>query len=742
MEGGESVADQLTKEVAAWRVAYRRRVADLGQADAGIQLVEVNARRRIVSLTIGVDERSLVVRFTDKFEPMRTGQLRVECGPGGASAAGAGDEGLQELCDHVNGLLAKEGSYHGQHKFLRTALSSLLTELADAYTDGEAGAAMPAPMAAVARSETGRQVRDLWSHARLDASAHAAKRRVLSELEELPGLDPTARVRLVDDNPFHWHVEMAGFPPGGAEGEGMGAGGAAAAATGGLPGTLGGDLAACGREHLDLEVRFPPSYPADPPIVRLVRPILVPFTGRASSGAFALPVLMTRGWDESRDVALILRELRGSLLKYGARVDVARGGAESEYPLDSFLASHIYIHDRDPTTSVGAGGGGGGGGSGGSGREGGGGKGGRGTRGTRNVNEFQQSYTVVSRTFGREVMGLGPRLGPRFEAGNKVLMPQSALTGMEAAGKRALDDEWVSGAATCFELATKAGIRAYCGCLEFTSPEEDLVIVPDWLLADMFGTEGMTVTARSVELPKVSQVTLQPHSDDWTRVQETAGMDGKLFLQEALKHHTTLAKGSTVRLSARPPHIAAAAGDDDDDSAFTSFAFTVVDIVPDMPACRIWTEFFEDLPVSITDAVVFKDEKVRDEAAARRLYKEHQKRQQQRQGRQHGGVAAAAAAAAAVSTDPNALRKREQALTALREERGNGSGGDGSESKGGGGHGAAADRAAAGASAIAGVDVDMVPWLKELAHSGTLRPDDMPLLDQDFIMQNLGAILV
>lgn len=86
----------------------------------------------------------------------------------------------------------------------------------------------------------------------------------------------------------------------------------------------------------------------------------------------------------------------------------------------------------------------------------------------------------MSGSFAEQV--LDARLPPSFVSGNKVLLPPGALHAMQSDAQQQDDLDWLeaSGGLT-FELCTAAGLRTYCGVLEFSAPEDNVVVVPDWV---------------------------------------------------------------------------------------------------------------------------------------------------------------------------------------------------------------------------------------------------------------------
>jgi ubiquitin-conjugating enzyme E2 Q len=127
----------------------------------------------------------------------------------------------------------------------------------------------------------------------------------------------------------------------------------------GLGGTLVVDLARWARmvkkpEALVLEVRFPSSYPRDPPFVRVVRPRFAAYTGHVTAGGSICTELLTSsGWRCDMTVSSMLRtvcegfrdgdgriQFEGSL--YGNDYELV----EAEVAFDRALLTHGWRAPR------------------------------------------------------------------------------------------------------------------------------------------------------------------------------------------------------------------------------------------------------------------------------------------------------------------------------------------------------------------------------------------------------------
>jgi len=91
-----------------------------------------------------------------------------------------------------------------------------------------------------------------------------------------------------------------------------------------------------------------------------------------------------------------------------------------------------------------------------------------------------------------------------------------------------------------FELKTKTNVSTYCGVLEFTAPENN-IIVPYWLFESLQTTEGAKIDIRCVKLKQGSKVKIQPHSKDFYKIE-----DHKTVMEQSLMNFAALTEGHSV----------------------------------------------------------------------------------------------------------------------------------------------------------------------------------------------------
>lgn len=110
---------------------------------------------------------------------------------------------------------------------------------------------------------------------------------------------------------------------------------------------LGQDLAELPNyDHLDLEFKFPSSYPCEPPVVRFLAPSIR--GGHVTiSGAICMELLTAAGWSPVNSIDVVCIQIRALLLAGNARVDVARPHNTSRYTLEGALrdlSSIVFSH--------------------------------------------------------------------------------------------------------------------------------------------------------------------------------------------------------------------------------------------------------------------------------------------------------------------------------------------------------------------------------------------------------------
>eukprot|EP00928_Gymnodinium_smaydae_P045370 TRINITY_DN30259_c0_g1_i1.p1 TRINITY_DN30259_c0_g1~~TRINITY_DN30259_c0_g1_i1.p1 ORF type:complete len:830 (+),score=229.18 TRINITY_DN30259_c0_g1_i1:54-2492(+) len=338
------------------------------------------------------------------------------------------------------------------------------------------------------------------------ARGDAARRRLLAELKraESRAQDLAGKVRIVvhDDEAEVWSLEFS-YEESCA---------------------LGADLAEHARRsgtaaHLALEIRFPPLFPADPPVLCVLRPRLLgqpteededgsstPCAATADSvpvtfgGICCLPELSlaSGAWRPDLDLAGLLLDVRERFLRGGARLDM---GSIREYVAPS-AELNLNVTMALPTVA-------------------------------RCVSRFPVAKLEKAAMVFPELAVVPP---------GRVVLPHECATevyqrafGMGGNG---------GGGAVHVEVKNLAtGGRAYVGLAEAFVPQDSVVFVPSWLLRQLFLREGDEVRVRVVSLPLCAFVRLQPHSRDFY---DGVGEDARLALQLALAPLPALTTGLSV----------------------------------------------------------------------------------------------------------------------------------------------------------------------------------------------------
>ncbi|KAL6076408.1 Ubiquitin fusion degradation protein 1 [Balamuthia mandrillaris] len=123
---------------------------------------------------------------------------------------------------------------------------------------------------------------------------------------------------------------------------------------------------------------------------------------------------------------------------------------------------------------------------------------------------------------------------PNLEKGDKVLLPSSALMELSL---RQIEFPIV------LQLRNPANNKlAYCGVLEFSSPEQHCC-VPFWMKEALELEEGQRIHLRTVNVPKGTYAKLQPLTDAFYHLD-----DPKAVLESLLRGYTCLKEQNTFQL--------------------------------------------------------------------------------------------------------------------------------------------------------------------------------------------------
>lgn len=124
---------------------------------------------------------------------------------------------------------------------------------------------------------------------------------------------------------------------------------------------------------------------------------------------------------------------------------------------------------------------------------------------------------------------------PNLEAGDKVIMPPSALDRLAF-----LHIQYPM----LFELHNDATDRiSHCGVLEFIA-EEGMIYMPYWMMQNMLLKEGDIVRVKNATLPKGTYVKLQPHTMDFLDISNP-----KAILETTLRNFSCLTTGDSIMVA-------------------------------------------------------------------------------------------------------------------------------------------------------------------------------------------------
>eukprot|EP01121_Diplochlamys_sp_Union-15-3_P015571 TRINITY_DN5175_c0_g1_i1.p1 TRINITY_DN5175_c0_g1~~TRINITY_DN5175_c0_g1_i1.p1 ORF type:complete len:128 (+),score=24.26 TRINITY_DN5175_c0_g1_i1:176-559(+) len=91
------------------------------------------------------------------------------------------------------------------------------------------------------------------------------------------------------------------------------------------------DLDKLKKKYIVLHIRFPPTYPFEPPFVRVIRPRFVYRTGHVTiGGSICTELLTNKGWTPANTIEAVIMSIRSQFMEGGARLDLANKRDYSE----------------------------------------------------------------------------------------------------------------------------------------------------------------------------------------------------------------------------------------------------------------------------------------------------------------------------------------------------------------------------------------------------------------------------
>lgn len=372
-------------------------------------------------------------------------------------------------------------------------------------------------------------------------------RKTLEALLQAKSQGATVKVTHVSQL-FRWHVEL-GFGP----------------SDGSMFQTLqehrkrhGGDAV------LRLELLFEQGFPVKPPVLRVVGPVLRLNTFPIDHG-FVVSKELNAGFAACATgveggVTSVLLSLRDMLIAAGAEVDV-----RNPCDYDRGLFHKVRARLAKPWLSA-----------------------------TAPPADFSRELCAWSGDYARGVLGLDIKLPPNFESGNKILMPEMPplLTG---------------GAARVLELipvdstADRIPVSLPCGFFGPSAPG-GTAILPMHMQQALHLPQGSRVLVRTIELPKISRITLRALHYDWM---EACPVPIQPFLRTAIQRWACFSQGEIVRLRVTKDDFASRPDYKIHQSDQVEFSahFVIAELAPDVPTAQIWTGFETDLKYSFLPAL-------------------------------------------------------------------------------------------------------------------------------------------
>jgi len=332
----------------------------------------------------------------------------------------------------------------------------------------------------------------------LDAQSHdaiSALQRLMQEFVHVQGMlspraGPIVSCSLIDDSLADWHLELKFDED--------------TVLQHGLEDYAQAQLNEV-TPHVELQVKFLPDYPHAPPEFWIRRPRLQYLSAPVSfGGKVCMSALTTTGWKPSMTLRDIILELHGDLLARGAKVDVATSAITS-YGVAPTELNRLSTR-RFPT-----------------------------------VNHFSRWFFAMSAKEAAPFLGDAASV----ESTDKISLPFQFASSIYEQPDVSLP--------LMFELKTPTGRKTHCGIFEFMyGLPPTHVLMPQWVMDDLFLGEGQRVQVRCVRLDLITKVKVQPHTIEFYEAVREAGGDVAGLLTMNLKRLSALTEGTSVPIVLGP----------------------------------------------------------------------------------------------------------------------------------------------------------------------------------------------
>lgn len=263
------------------------------------------------------------------------------------------------------------------------------------------------------------------------------------------------------------------------------------------------------RRFATIRVRFPLEYPVRPPDIWLQWPRLLYHSAPVTfGGKMCSELLSTSGWSPSSSMLTVFEQLQSALVEADARVDTSMS-VKRGYPAAPFRINRLK------TTIF------------------------------PSANDFlKQDMTVMSAAAARPFLG---DLG-KLEETDKIGL--SSTCADELYGRASFDGEL--DLPLMFEVRTQLGRKTHCSIFQFIQGLPSThVLLPQWVMKDLFIEERDTVTIRGVRLNLIEFVKVEPRSMDFYQAVQSSGSDVNAILTQALSRFSALTEDTSVPVEIR-----------------------------------------------------------------------------------------------------------------------------------------------------------------------------------------------
>jgi ubiquitin-conjugating enzyme E2 Q len=207
------------------------------------------------------------------------------------------------------------------HKFDRDALTRYISEAVITQVTVSCPACR-APLSV-------RDIKELLPNGPLNpgVASKQATQRISNELTHVLKSSPEKQgysVAPIRDNLYLWELKFFNFDP---------------------KDPLAQDLHKLRKDHILLHIAFPPTYPLNPPFVRVIRPRFAFRTGHVTvGGSICTELLTNKGWTAANTIEAVIVSIRAQFLEGGARLDLSNTKDYSEAEAKDAFNRMVQTH--------------------------------------------------------------------------------------------------------------------------------------------------------------------------------------------------------------------------------------------------------------------------------------------------------------------------------------------------------------------------------------------------------------